>query len=94
MIRLPLTLSLSLILSISSLFSQQEIKVVFTPQVPVINGFVTDDVWKNASEINDLYQREPKTVEPVSEKTEFLILFDHNNIYIGIRCFLPINPFS
>jgi len=37
--------------------------------------------------INDLYQREPKAGYPVSEKTEFFFLYDHNNIYIGIHCF-------
>ena len=34
-----------------------------------------------------LFQREPNTGEPVSEKTEFLFLYDHNNIYVGVRCF-------
>jgi len=69
------------------LFSQPEIKAVFTKKAPAIDGFVTEDDWKNGAVINDFYQREPKTGEPITEKTEFLFLFDQNNIYIGIRCY-------
>ena len=78
---------LSLFISSISLVAQPEIKAVFTETPPVIDGSVNDDVWSNASLINELFQREPKSGDPVSEKTEFLFLYDHNNIYIGIRCF-------
>jgi hypothetical protein len=75
------------VISLSNIYSQPEIKAVFTGKAPVIDGFVNDDVWANAAVINELYQKEPKTGEPISEKTEFLFLFDHNNIYVGIRCY-------
>jgi len=71
----------------NDLFSQPEIIARFTDKPPSIDGFVNEEIWNNAVIINELYQREPKTGEPVSEKTEFLFLYDHNNIYIGIRCF-------
>jgi hypothetical protein len=74
-------------ISLYPLIAQPEIKAVFTETPPVIDGSVNDDVWINASLINELFQREPKSGDPVSEKTEFLFLYDHNNIYIGIRCF-------
>jgi hypothetical protein len=69
-----------------TLLAQPEIKAVFTDSPPVIDGSVGEDLWKNASIIDKLYQREPKAGEPVSEKTEFLFLYDHDNIYVGIRC--------
>jgi hypothetical protein len=72
---------------INQLIAQPEIKGVFTGSPPVIDGYVNDDVWKNASVINELFQREPNTGEPVSEKTEFYFLYDQNNIYVGIRCY-------
>jgi len=53
---------------------------------PLIDGQVNDEVWSKASVINELFQREPNPGEPVSEKTEFYFLYDHNNIYVGIRC--------
>jgi hypothetical protein len=70
-----------------SILAQPEIKAVFTETPPLIDGSISDAVWQNASLINELYQREPKAGEPVSEKTEFYFLYDHNNIYIGIRCY-------
>jgi hypothetical protein len=72
---------------INQLLAQPEIKAVFTRTPPVIDGYVNDDVWKNAYPINELFQREPNTGEPVTEKTEFSFLYDQNNIYVGIRCY-------
>lgn len=86
MIRQLLLISLSSVFLITNTFSQQ-IKIVYTEKPPVINGFVDDDAWNSAAVVNQLYQREPRTGEPVTEKTEFLFLYDHNNIYIGLRCF-------
>lgn len=86
MIRLLIFSFLTSLLSISEL-PAQAIKAIFTQTPPVIDGKLDDAVWKNASLINDLYQREPNTGEPVSEKTEFYLLFDHNCIYVGIHCF-------
>ena len=74
------------LLSITELLAQPEIQAVFTQIPPVIDGRLDDDVWKNAVMINDLYQREPNTGDPGSEKTEFLFLYDHNNIYVGVHC--------
>jgi len=81
-----LTICVSL-LSFSSLYSQPEIKAVFTSTPPRIDGSVSEDVWKNAPLINEFFQREPKTGEPASEKTEFYFLYDRDNLYVGIRCF-------
>ena len=87
MIRIPLFIVCISLFSISNLFSQNELKVIFTETPPVIDGYVNDEIWDRAGLIDELYQREPKTGEPVSEKTEFLFLYDHNNIYVGVRCF-------
>lgn len=81
-----LTISFSLT-NILILFPQSQIKIVYTDTPPSIEGSVNEDVWKKAAIINELYQREPKTGEPVSEKTEFLFLYDKDNIYVGIRCY-------
>jgi hypothetical protein len=85
MLRFSITAISFVLFSTISLIAQPEIKAIFTETAPVIDGSVNEDVWKNASLINELFQREPNAGDPVSEKTEFLFLFDHNNIYIGIR---------
>ncbi|HPJ60779.1 MAG TPA: DUF5916 domain-containing protein [Bacteroidales bacterium] len=63
------------------------IKAVFTGTPPVIDGFTDDEVWKNAAVVDDFYQKEPRNGEAITEKTEFLFLFDRHNIYVGIRCY-------
>ena len=87
MTRFLLTASFITILTITNLFAQPEIKAVFTSTPPVIDGLVNDDAWKNAAMINELFQREPNPGTPVSEKTEFYFLYDHNNLYVGIHCY-------
>ena len=74
-------------MSTAGLLAQPGINAVFTDKPPVIDGAVNDEVWMRAPVINELYQREPKPGEPVSEKTEFFFLYDHNYIYVGIRCY-------
>ncbi len=68
------------------LFSQPQIQAVFTQSPPGIDGFVNESMWNDAAVIDELFQREPRPGEPVSEKTEFLFLYDRNNIYIAVRC--------
>jgi|WetSurMetagenome_2_1015567.scaffolds.fasta_scaffold03809_6 hypothetical protein len=87
MIRIFFIASIIYLASISELFAQPEIKAIFTETPPAIDGSVDEEVWNKAAVIDELYQREPKTGDPVSEKTEFKFLYDHNNIYVGIRCY-------
>jgi hypothetical protein len=69
MLRLFLIAVSIVILSSSSLLAQPEIKAIFTETAPVIDGSVYEDIWSRASLINELYQREPKPGDPVSENT-------------------------
>ena len=87
MLRLFLLTVSVLIFSLTPAYPQHEIKAVFTGTAPDIDGSVNDEVWSKATIIDQLFQREPNPGDPVSEKTQFLFLYDHNNIYIGIRCF-------
>jgi hypothetical protein len=70
-----------------TLLAQPEIKAVFTSTAPTIDGSINDEVWSSAPVIDELFQREPLTGDPSSEKTEFRFLYDHNNIYVGILCY-------
>lgn len=75
------------LISSTGLLAQPRINAVFTDIPPLIDGEVNDAVWSSASVINELFQREPNPGDPVSEKTEFYFLYDHNNLYVGIRCY-------
>ncbi|MFN8241032.1 MAG: DUF5916 domain-containing protein [Bacteroidales bacterium] len=68
-------------------FAQPEIKIVYTEKPPVIDGHVTDEAWKTAAVISDFSQKEPRNGEPVTERTEFLFMYDKANIYVGVRCY-------
>jgi len=77
---------LCLLLAPAVLSAQPEIKAVFTKTPPDIDGRLDEDVWKSASVVSDLYQREPNEGKPASEKSEFYFLFDRNNVYVGVHC--------
>jgi hypothetical protein len=49
-----------------------------------IDGFLNDPDWKNAEVISEFTQRELSEGEPATEKTEVRILYDTQNIYIGV----------
>jgi hypothetical protein len=68
------------------LYSSDEIAAVFTSSPPTIDGILVEDAWKNAASVTELVQRVPRLGEPSSEDTEFLILYDRESIYIGIKC--------
>jgi hypothetical protein len=60
------------ILFTMNVHSQDHIRAVDTDVSPVIDGWIREDCWIKAAAIDEFYQREPKTGEPVSERTRFL----------------------
>ena len=54
---------------------------------PVIDGFVDDDVWKQGEWIDDFTQFEPYNGQKTSQRTEFKIIFDEDNLYLAIKAF-------
>ncbi len=52
---------------------------------PVLDGNVADDpAWQGAEVATDFWQVEPFDGQPASEKTEVRILFDAENLYLGV----------
>ena len=52
-----------------------------------VDGVLDEPVWETAPKIGDLTQRIPQTGQPPSERTEVTLLYDANNLYIGIMCY-------
>jgi len=50
-----------------------------------LDGLLTEPVWSRASVLSQLTQREPVEGMAASEDTEVRVLFDDENLYIGIR---------
>ena len=53
----------------------------------VIDGSLEETPWRHAPTIGDLIQREPDAGAPPTERTEVTLLFDQDNLYIGVMCY-------
>jgi hypothetical protein len=86
-----LILLFSLVYSSSAFAQSSKKKVyeVFRPneECPVIDGKLDEPIWQKANWQNDFVQHQPSEGKPASQKTEFAILFDEHNIYIGAKCY-------
>jgi hypothetical protein len=74
---------------ISEIYSQTIEKKVyltkFAEETPVIDGLANETSWDKVEWAGDFIQSEPEENKPPSQKTEFKILFDANNLYVFIR---------
>ncbi|NQU51242.1 MAG: carbohydrate binding family 9 domain-containing protein [Bacteroidetes bacterium] len=52
----------------------------------VIDGQLNEPIWKNAEHRGSLIEKEPYPLIPMREDTEFAILYDNENLYIGVWC--------
>ena len=87
-----LLISVVIILFILPLSSAQTIekkryKATRTIEAPVINGILDEEIWKSGEWIDDFTQNEPYNGSPASQRTEFTILFDDDNLYVGIKAY-------
>ena len=53
----------------------------------VIDGLLDEAPWRQASKIGDLVQRIPEAGAKPTEKTEVTLLYDEDNLYIGVMCY-------
>lgn len=80
-----------IVLLISGISAQtpekKQYKATHIETPPVINGFLDEDIWKNGSWVDDFTQNEPYNGRKASQRTEFCIVFDNDNLYVGIKAF-------
>ena len=55
------------------------------PHSPVIDGKIDDPAWQGVSWSGDFIQRRPYEGKVPSQKTQFKILYDDQNLYIALR---------
>lgn len=53
---------------------------------PRIDGIIDETVWDQVEWAGDFVQNEPHAGAPASQKTEFKVVYDDDNIYFAIRC--------
>ena len=51
-----------------------------------IDGVLNEPAWARAAPIGPFLQRDPREGAPPSEETEVRVLFDADNLYLGITC--------
>jgi hypothetical protein len=66
---------------------QKTVRVVRTETPPVIDGDLNDAVWATAAVVDDLHQVVPVEYAPTFERSEFLILYGEEALYIGARLY-------
>ena len=54
---------------------------------PVIDGKLDDESWNSGTWAGDFTQNQPYSGRPESQRTEFKILFDDNNLYVAIKAY-------
>src|SRR5258706_2913500 len=63
-------------------------------ETPVkLDGVLDDEVWKRAVVMNDFMQGGPVPGSEASCKTEIRMLYDDNNLYVGITAFDTIGQY-
>ena len=70
---------------------KKQYKAVKLTTAPAIDGILDDDAWKEGTWIDDFTQFEPYNGGKVSQRTEFKILFDDDNLYAAFK---PYDPSS
>ena len=63
------------------------VPAVRVDEAPVLDGVLDDAVWQRASVIDQFIQQEPEEGAPATERTEVLILYDTQNLYVGVRAY-------
>jgi hypothetical protein len=51
-----------------------------------VDGVLDEPAWAEAAIADSFIQAEPRQGEPASEPTEVRVLFDHQFLYIGVKC--------
>ena len=76
-------------LSTASLAQDPEKKITAVHiQSPIlIDGNLDEPEWSLAQPATDFVQQEPLMGEPSTERTEVRILYDDENLYLGVYCF-------
>ena len=64
--------------------SGQTIRAVRADRPPIIDAVLDEPFWQRIEPVTDFRQRVPVDGAPASERTEFRVAFDDNNLYFAI----------
>jgi hypothetical protein len=67
--------------------AKKQYKAARLTTAPAIDGILDDDAWKEGTWTDDFTQYEPFNGSKVSQRTEFKILFDDDNLYAAFKAY-------
>ncbi len=70
-----------------SVQEKKKYEAIYVSGAPVIDGKLDEDLWNKGKWNDDFIQHEPYNGRPATQKTEFKIMFDDNNLYVGIKAY-------
>ena len=70
-----------------SLAAGQVLRAVHVDEGPRLDGSLADEVWKMAVPFTEFKMVEPSPDSTPTEKTELRILYDKDNLYLGVMCY-------
>ena len=87
-----LLIAVMLLATVRFSFSQQKEVRSYTTQriqnaAPIIDGLLNDEAWNLVDWSGDFTQQSPNEGEAPSQKTQFKIVYDDKNLYVGVRLF-------
>ena len=86
------TLMTLLLLGIQTLWAQHSIPDTIVPlrseEKIKFDGKLSEAKWQEAMHISNFTQRDLNYGQPVSERTEVAVIYDKNNLYIGVWCYM------
>jgi hypothetical protein len=63
------------------------LRATATTESVVIDGRLDEQVWQTAPVAGDFVQQAPLPGQPASERTEVRVLYDQQNLYVGMRMY-------
>ena len=63
------------------------LKALEVDNPPEIDGYLEPAIWQTAPVATNFIQKQPDEGRPATEETEVRILYDNENLYIGVMCF-------
>ena len=83
-----LTLAFFCLTSVSTAqHSDLRMAAVYIESPLTIDGELDEPQWKLSEVAKDFIQNEPDTGEPATERTEVRLLYDDENLYLGVYCY-------
>jgi hypothetical protein len=70
-------------------FSQEStsIKALATDSPIIVDGYLNESVWSESPVVTDFIQFEPEEGKPSARRTEVMILFGKDNLFVGARMY-------